>query len=430
MSAQPTQGTPQTEQLSTPQRRRSGTIGVGVAVAIAIILLIVGIAGGYFIGNSLKTSSSSSGSCTTTQLTETGSSLLYPLMVSWGPNYTKVNSCVVLSPESTGSGTGQSYAEQGLVNIGASDAYLANASATSLINLPVAISAQLIYYNLPGISYHLNLNGTVLAMIYGGKITTWDDPMILAAQPPSVQTQLKGLPSADLTIVPIKRSDSSGDTFLFTTLCYMSWSGWTYKYSTSALSGSPWTGATGNSGVVTALQKTPASIGYVGISYESGATGLTYASLGDNLTIANGTWPSAGPNYIQPSFANISDDANLGLTHLQYSTYQLAVNLILGGSPAGAINPPAALGGTNPAPGTHPYPDANLEYTLIKTSPTGKTVTSTALAATVLFLQWAISYGNYAATGQPSPYLGLVNFVPLTPSVIGYDQQELASVQP
>jgi phosphate transport system substrate-binding protein len=424
MSTQaPQTTTPPAELSSTPQRRRTGTVGTGVAIAIAVVLLVVGIGAGYYIGNTTKSSSSSS----TIQLTETGSSLLYPLMVSWGPNYTSYNSQVVLAPESTGSGTGQSYAEQGLVNIGASDGYLSNASATNLLNLPVAFSAQLIYYNLPGISAHLNLNGTILAMIYGGAITTWNNPLILAAQPASVQSQLNSL--ASKTIVPIKRSDSSGDTFIFTSYCFMSWSGWTYKYSTSALSGSPWTGETGNSGVVQGLKTTTNSIGYVGISYESAASGLQYAALGDNLanSASGGTNPA---NYILPSAQNVSQDANLGLTHLQYSQYQLAVSLILGGSPSGAINITLGGGGTNPTNASPtPYPIVNLEYTLIKTAPTGKTVTSAALAATVHFLQWAISYGNFAPNGAPSSYIDLVNFIPLTPEVIGYDQQALAQVQ-
>jgi len=399
-------------------------MGMGVAIAIAIVLLLVGLGGGYVLGSSLNKSSSSS---TQIQLTETGSSLLYPLMKSWGPNYTAYNPNVVLSPASTGSGTGQSYAESGLVNIGASDGYLANASQTNLINLPVAFSAQLVYYNLPGISAHLNLNGTVLAMIYGGAITAWNDPLILNAQPPAVQGELNNLSSK--TIYPIKRSDSSGDTFLFSSLCYMSWSGWTYGYSTSALSGSSWTGATGNSGVVAALQKQTNSIGYVGISYESTATGLTYAAVGDNNTLASGTWPAHAADYVLPSATNVSSDANLGLTHLQFSQYQLAVSLILGGSPAGAINLTHGGGGTAPAAGTSPYPLVNLEYTLIKTAPVGNTVTSSALAATVLFLQWAISYGNFAPSGVPSSYIDLVNFIPLTSAVIGLDQQELAAVQ-
>ena len=424
MSTQNPAQTPQTDQLSAPTRKRSGTVGTGVAIVIAIVLLVVGIGAGYVLGTTLNKSSSSSTS--KVQLTETGSSLLYPLMTAWAGSY----SAATLSAAATGSGTGQSYAELGLVNIGASDGYLKNASQTNLINLPVAISAQLVYYNLPGITAHLNLNGTVLAMIYNGTITKWNDPMILAAQPTSVQGQLNGLSSE--TITPIKRSDSSGDTFLFTSLCYMSWSKWTYGYSTSALTGdSIATGATGNSGVVAALAATKNSIGYVGISYESSAAsdGLVYAALGDNNALSASGGVSAA-NYILPSATNISEDANLGLTHLQFSQYQLAVSLILGGSPAGAINLTLGGGGTAPPAGQTPYPDANLEYTLIKTAPTGPTVTSAALAATVQFLEWAISIGNWAPGSVPSSFITGVNFVPLTAEVTGYDMQELAAVQP
>jgi phosphate transport system substrate-binding protein len=398
---------------------------MGAAIGIAVVLLIVGIVGGYYLGNSMaKTTSPGGGS--KASITETGSSLLYPLMTRWAGNY----SAATVSAASTGSGTGQSSAELGLVNIGGSDGYLANASQTGLINVPVAISAQLIYYHLSGITAHLNLNGTILAMIYNGTITNWNDPLILAAQSSSVQTQLNGL--ATEAITPIVRSDSSGDTFLFSSMCYMSWKPWTFGYSTKALETDPHaTGASGNTGVVAALASTANSIGYVGISYESSAAsdGLVYAALGDNNALSASGGVTAS-NYILPSAANISQDANLGLTHLQFSTYQLAVSLILGGSDAGAINLTQGGGGTAPSTAyPTPYPDANLEYSLIKTAPTGNTVTSANLAATVQFLEWALSVGNFGAGSVPSVWITSVNFIPLTPEVTGYDLQELASVQ-
>jgi phosphate transport system substrate-binding protein len=423
MSAQNTGGTTTTDTLSTPERKRSGTVGMAAAIGIAVILLIVGLVGGYYLGTSMNKTTTSS----TASITETGSSLLYPLVTRWAGNYTAAS----VSAASTGSGTGQSDAELGLVNIGGSDGYVTNASQTSVINVPVAISAQLIYYNLPGLTAHLNLNGTILAMIYDGNITTWNNPLILAAQPTAVQTQLNGLSSE--TISPIVRSDSSGDSFLFSSLCYMSWAGWTFGYGTKVLETDPHaTGADGNTGVVATLGTTKNSIGYVGISYEASAAaaGLTYAALGDNLANSASGGVTAS-NYILPSAANISQDANLGLTHLQFSQYQLAVSLILGGSPAGAVN--LTLGGGGTAPSTAsptPYPDVNLEYTLIKTAPTGNTVTATNLAATVQFLEWALSIGNFATTGAPSVWITAVNFIPLTPEVAGYDLQELASVQP
>lgn len=405
-------------------------VGTGVAIGLGVVLLLVGLGGGYFLypGVNPKASSGSG----TVQITETGSSLLYPLLKIWAPNYTAYNPDVLVSPASTGSGAGQSGAENGLVNMGGTDGYLSNASQTNLINVPSAISAQLVYYNLPGVSGHLNLNGSVLAMIYEGTITTWNDPLILAAQTSAQQTQINALSSEQIYVV--KRGDASGDTFLFSSLCYMSWSGWTYGYSTSAFSGLSGTyvlSGTGNSGMVTAVKGQVGAIAYIGISYEAsltGVSGVNYAALGDNnsLTAAGGL---VAANYVLPTAANISADANLGLTHLQYKAYGLAVSLILGGSPAGAINLTKGAGGTTPAVGTTPYPIVNLEYLLIKTAPSGTTVTSAALHATVQFLQWAVSYGNYGAGGAPSAYLTAVSFIPLTPAVIGYVMEELASVQ-
>jgi phosphate transport system substrate-binding protein len=435
MSAQPSAGTPQTEQLSSPSRRRTNTIGVGIAIAIAIILLLVGIAAGYFVYPAANPKGKAAS--TTISLTETGSSLLYPLFNSyWFPNYTALaGPTVVLSATSSGSGAGQSGAETGTVNIGASDAYLANASATSLINFPVAISSQLIYYNLPGAlaHEHLNLNGTMMAEIYEGTITTWNNPLILGAQNSTVQAQLNALSSQ--TIYPVKRTDSSGDTFLFTSYCYMSWSGFTYPVSTSGLSGDSipnmQTG-TGNSGVVSTIDKTANSIGYVGISYmaSADADGLQYAALGDNLSLSASGGTTAG-NYVLPTYASISQDANLGLLQLNYGAYGLAVSLILGGSYAGAITLVHGGGGSNPtSTSPTPYPIVNLEYTLFKTAPVSgsSVVTSTNLAATVAFMHWALSYGNYASSGSPSVWINAVGFVPLTQTVIGYDLQELASV--
>jgi phosphate transport system substrate-binding protein len=417
MSTQNPGGTTTTDQItsSSPSRKRSGVVSTGAAVAIAIVLLLIGIGGGYFLGMELNKSTTKT---STTTVTETGSSLLFPLMESWGPNYTAYNPSVILSPASSGSGTGQADAEQGLVDIGASDGYLANASATSLVNVPVAISSQLVWYNLPGVTGHLNLNGTVLAMIYAGNITTWNNPWILAAQPTSIQTQLNGLSSE--TIHVIARGDSSGDTFLFTSYCEMSWSGWPFGAGNAVLSGDKVPGIafdTGNAGMVTGVEGQSGAIAYIGISYKADVTGsgLNYAALGDNnsLSALGGVDPA---NYVLWSPANVTTDANLGLTHLDFTNYGLAVSLILGGSPYGAITLKTGGGGTTPVTGTTPYPIVNLEYSLVKTTVRANS------QPIVLFLEWAISYGNLPQ------YLNPVGFVPLTPEVAGYDMQELATV--
>ena len=409
MSTQNPSGTTSPDILSAPSRRRGSSIGVGIAVAIAIVLLVVGLGGGYVLGGYLNPSKTTN----TVTISEAGSTLLGPLFQLWGPNYTALNPNVHVNVALTGSGNGISEAESGGVDIGATDAYLTpqNASAHGLINVPLAISAQLVMYNLPGLNnVHLNMNGTVLAEIYAGVITKWNDPQIAAANP--------GVSLPSQTIVPLHRSDGSGDTFMFTSLCYLSWSGWPYSFGTSVqwLSSSP--GYNGNGGMVTGLSGTQYGIAYIGISFLNSAlaTGkIGYAAVGDQAANLNGTNPA---NYVLPTPQNISADASLGLQNLQPPS--VAISLILGGVP-GAIVTTAnhGTGGTLPtAQYPHPYPIVNLEYTLISTSP----ASPSHQFYVVQLLEWILSYGNLPL------YLNAVHFLPLTPAIIGYDMEALASV--
>ena len=399
---------------SAPRGSRRRSFSAGVAVVLAVVLLIVGIGAGYVVGKYYGGSSTTtpSGGCSTT-ISETGSSLIYPYLQILSPNYTAQNPGICLSPQSTGSGTGISSAESSTVDIGGTDAYLlpSTASQYNLINVPIAISAQLVVYNIPGISQHLNLNGTILAMIYQGTITKWNDPLIQAANP--------GVTLPSNTITPIHRSDGSGDTFMWSSLCYMSWAGWKQSYGTT-ISWPVGPGAQGNAGMVTALGSTQYGIAYIGISYLSeikSTPGLQYAALGDQNAHVNGAVSASGTgqaNYIMPTPQNISQDANLALANLQPPS--VAISLILGGVP-GATNLQLGKGGTaaNSAFPT-PYADTNLEYTLISTHPK-----STSHQKWVVnFLEWALTYGGtYAASA---------NFLPLTAEVIGYDMLALNAV--
>ncbi len=401
-----------------PTRKRARLFTATVTIALCFVLLAVGLGSGFALGV-LTTKSNNS----LIDITETGSTLLEPLIDIWGPNYTKlVDSHVIISPSGGGSGVGQAEAEAGAVDIGASDAYTLN--NLGIVDVPVAVSSQLIVYDL-GASFakvHLNLNGTILAGIYEGSITTWNNALIQDANPKVT------LP--DTGITPVFRSDSSGDTYLFTSFCDMSDPTWSYGNSTGAFQGSgPSDGASavGNIGIVDDLNNISGSIGYVGISYradinESGKLGT--AALGNNLanSYAGGdvkAFPAAAKNYINWSMANVSQDAALGLAQLSYAKFGLAVSLILGGSPSGAITWALGGGGTNPT-GTDPtpYPIVNLEYTLIKQ----KAPHEAHEAYVVQFEQWAISAGN------APQYLDQVGFLPLTVQLLGLDEEALATV--
>lgn len=416
-----------TGSLSTPARKRTSQVAVGVAVGIGVVLLVAGLGGGYFLGSYLAKTTTP-----TVDITETGSTLLEPMMAIWGPAYTNtVNSHVVVSVTGGGSGQGQSESEAGSIDIGASDAY--TTTTVGVVDVPVAISSQLVVYNL-GTTLnkdHLNLNGTMVAEIFEGNLCgatpgaaiDWNCGLIQAANP-SVT-----LPATAIT--PVVRSDSSGDTDLISTYCDMSYKGWTYGNSTKAFINTvPPNAKTGdgNIGILSVLKNLTGGIGYVGISYlsEIKADGLGWANLGDNAanTPLGGNLKlnaSAQENYIGWSLKNVSFDANLSLGRLDYSSYGLAINLILGGSPAGPITWAAGEGGTNPASPSAtlgPYPDVNLEYTLLKTSPASPSHE----AYVVAYEEWVISYG------QASKYLDQVNFIPLTPQIQGLDLETLAQV--
>ena len=120
-------------------------------------------------------------------LAESGSTLLYPLFNVWAAEYAKTHSGVKITTAGTGSGAGIEQAVAGAVQIGASDAYMSDSEARKhpeIVNVPMAISAQTVNYNLPGLNTpNLRLDGPTLAAIYTGKIRHWDDGAISALNP-------------------------------------------------------------------------------------------------------------------------------------------------------------------------------------------------------------------------------------------------------
>jgi phosphate transport system substrate-binding protein len=214
-------------------------------------------------------------------LTETGSTLIYPLFNVWASEYAKTHPGVTIKTGATGSGAGIEQATSGAVQIGVSDSYMSDADAKrhpDLINVPMAISAQTVNYNLPGLNdKNLKLDGPTLADIYTGRIRSWDDRAIAALNPGVT------LPHQD--IVPVRRAEAAGDTFIFTqylTFSTESWEnspGFGVTIAWPAVPGEA--EATGNDGMVAKIAQTPYAIGYVGVSYhpEIAKAGLGTAAL-------------------------------------------------------------------------------------------------------------------------------------------------------
>jgi phosphate transport system substrate-binding protein len=138
-----------------------------------------------------------------------------PIFQLWSKNFTQLYPSVQINVANTGSGTGQAFVEQGLATIGGSSAYLSDAQQAlnpNILNIPLAVTADLMEYNIPGFppSIHLNFTASLLSMIYNSTVKTWNDPRITAINPGAA-----GLLPGD-PIYPVYRSDAAGDTWMFT----------------------------------------------------------------------------------------------------------------------------------------------------------------------------------------------------------------------
>jgi phosphate transport system substrate-binding protein len=317
-----------------------------------------------------STSSAPPASASGKSISETGSTLLFPLFGAWQNAYSSTNTNVTITSGSTGSGTGIADAANGLVNIGASDAYLSSSDMQqypNLVNIPLTVAAVMVNYNLPTVKKPLNLNGTVLAKIYTGKITKWNDPAIAALN--------KGVSLPAIPIVTLHRGDSSGTTFLFTSyLNAQDPADWPSSNVNTTITWPSVSGAvaeTGSGGMVTGCGQTKGCIAYIGISYQpkTSAAGVAEASVANK----------AG-SFVQPTSASIS-----------------AALSSFPGVPSNGAQP---LINTSAAAG---YPIINYEYAVVNKHQ-GSAAEATAVKA---FLNWIITQGNATS------FLSAVGFEPL-----------------
>ncbi|HEY6472182.1 MAG TPA: phosphate ABC transporter substrate-binding protein PstS [Acidimicrobiales bacterium] len=323
-------------------------------------------------------------------VSETGSTLLYPLFNLWSGGYSTKYPSTTIQTAGTGSGTGISEATTGTINIGASDAYLSPSEVSAspdLKNIPLAISAQIVAYNVPGVLSHLKLSGKLLSEIYQGTVTKWNASQISSLNP--------GVTLPNIPIVTLHRSDSSGDTFLFTTfLSKTDSSGWGTKigFNTTV----PWPnapgalGENGNSGMVTGCKATPGCIAYVGISYltQTLQAGLGYGQL-----------QNAKGQYEVPTAASIAAEASY---FVKKTPANGTISLIYGAANNG-------------------YPIINYEYAIVSTHQSSTTTAKNIRSV----LEWAINPKD----GSTSEYLSQVNFQALPSKVEAQSIKQVLAIQ-
>jgi phosphate transport system substrate-binding protein len=197
-----------------------------------------------------------------TTITGAGSTFVAPLLAQWiDPLGSAYGYSLVYSP--IGSGGGVAAITGRTVDFGASDAPLTPdqfAACKGCVQIPWALSATAIIYNLDGVKNLLHMNGATLAKIFAGQITKWNDPAIRKLN--------KGVSLPDQAIATVHRSDNSGTTYNFTDFLSSASASWKSQYGTGvAVNWPSGSGQRGSAGVAAGVSQTPGGIGYVDVAY-------------------------------------------------------------------------------------------------------------------------------------------------------------------
>lgn len=198
------------------------------------------------------------------QITGAGATFPAPIYSKWG-EMAKAAAGIELNYQAIGSGGGQNRILQRTVDFGASDAPMAPEKLESgkLLQFPTVMGSVVVIINVPGIETNqVKLTGELVADIYEGKITKWNDPKVTEAN--------QGVTLPNLAIAPVYRADGSGTTYVYTS--YLSAVSPTWKEKVGASTSVKWpagAGAKGNDGVAATVRNTRGGIGYVEYAYAS-----------------------------------------------------------------------------------------------------------------------------------------------------------------
>ena len=354
-----------------------------ILAGVLILLLLSPFYTGIFMpfGNSIATQR--------IELNGAGATFPFPLIDAWRVEYQKIKPDISINYQSIGSGGGVKQFTEKIVDFGATDAPLTSLEmekAREAVHIPETIGSIIVSYNIPEVpDSGLKLTGPILAGIYLGEITKWNDPQIQKLNPDLF------LPTQNIIVV--HRSDGSGTTFVWTD--YLSNVNNEWKAQVGKGKSVQWptgVGAPGNEGVASTVKSTPYAIGYVELSYAL-ATRMTYAYL-----------ENQEGNFIEPSIdsvrAAVASSATL-LPRGDESWEQVS---------------------TTDAPGRDSYPISSFSYLLLyKELSTNPRIDSLDKArALVDFVSWAITDGQQFADD--------LGYVALPDNVVTLNQDTLSSL--
>jgi len=211
-----------------------------------------------------STASSTATTSGSVDLTGAGATFPYPIYSKWFSDYAAQKG-VKINYQSIGSGGGIRQLSEETVDFGASDSPMSDdemskAKGGPVLHIPTVLGADVVTYNVPGVTAPLKLTPEVIAGIFSGNIKKWNDTRIA-----SLNSGVT-LPSSDILVV--HRSDGSGTTYIFTD--YLSTAVPSWKASIGKGKEVKWPvgiGAKGNEGVAGQVKQTPGAIGYVELAY-------------------------------------------------------------------------------------------------------------------------------------------------------------------
>jgi phosphate transport system substrate-binding protein len=314
------------------------------------------------------------------QITGAGATFPYPIYSKWFAEYNKLHSNVEINYQSLGSGAGIRQVTSKTVFFGATDGPMTqeqlDAAPGKILHFPTVLGGDVPVYNIAGVTQQLKFSGPVLADIFLGKITKWNDPAIAKLN------EGVSLPGTDITVV--HRSDGSGTTYIWVDYLAKVSPEWKQKVGVNTSVNWPvGLGGKGNEQVAGLVKQTPGAIGYVELIYAI------------QNKISYGAVQNAAGKFVTASTESVTAAA----------------------AEAAKKMPPDFRVSITNAPGDGAYPISSFTWLLLYETPQDKALGK----VMVDFMNWALTDGQKFA-----PDLG---YAPLPAAVVDLEKKALLKIK-
>jgi phosphate transport system substrate-binding protein len=316
----------------------------------------------------------------TVQINGAGATFPYPIYSRWFAEYNKLRPDVRINYQSIGSGGGIRQIKAGTVFFGATDGPMTAQQLESapgrIIHIPTVLGAVVPVYNIPGVHTTLRFSGPVLADIFLGRITKWNDGSIAAMNP--------AVPLPAIDIIVAHRADGSGATYIWSDYLSKVSSEWKARVGMNTSVNWPTgVGGRGNEGVTGLVSQTPGSIGYVELIYAL------------QTKIDHGAVQNVAGDYVEASVESMTAAATAEASRMP-DDFRISI--------------------TN-APGTGVYPISSFSWLLLYEDPKDKDQAR----AMIGFLRWALTDGQRYCAG--------LGYAPLPEAIVRLEMAALARIR-